>query len=107
MDQTANVQVIEVGLKYLQVVSLFYIVMGIMFLANGVLRGTGDIKIFVISSICNLTTRVFCAYLLAVIIGRDGIWWSIPIGWIVGSIISMRRYLSDKWQGKGIIVKQS
>lgn len=103
VDSKASMDVIEVGVQYLNVVSLFYIVMGVLFTTNGILRGTGDIKYFVMTSLCNLTTRVIAAYALAALMGPQAIWWSIPIGWGVGATMCNIRYRSGKWKEKAIV----
>lgn len=98
MDSEANAQVIKYGMDYMKVVSSFYILMGIMFTSNGLLRGAGDMKFFMVSSMLNLFTRVAIAYTLAPKIGSIAIAWSIPIGWLVGAIISFLRFKSGKWK---------
>lgn len=44
MDSGSNVQAINYGMEYMRIVSSFYILMGIMFSSNGLLRGAGDMK---------------------------------------------------------------
>lgn len=103
VDSKASQDVIQVGMEYLKVVSLFYILMGVMFIANGVLRGTGDIKFSVVTSFFNLTSRVIAAYTLAMFMDYDAIWWSIPIGWGIAALIGTTRYRSGRWKDKGIV----
>ena len=91
------------GLSYMKTVSVFYILMGFLFVGNGLLRGAGDMGAFMLSSMSNLVSRVAIAYLLAHFIGSSAIWWSIPIGWGVGSIFSFLRLRSGKWQLKRLV----
>lgn len=70
VDSSANAAVIAAGVEYLTVVSLFYAVMGIMCDFNGVLRGAGDMKVFMIGTLGNFSARVVLAYTLAAFIGR-------------------------------------
>lgn len=107
MDSNQSAAVIDYGVTYMKVVSIFYLLMGIMFASNGVLRGSGDMGAFLVSSMLNLGVRVVCAYGLNALIGNGGaIWWSIPIGWLVGAAISVVRFLSGKWKGKGVVHAQ-
>jgi Na+-driven multidrug efflux pump len=96
----ASETVLEVGTKYLRVVSVFYVIMGTMNNFNGVLRGAGDMKFFMIATLCNLTFRVIIAYGFAALsgIGYHAIWWSIPIGWSVALIVAYLRYTSGRWK---------
>lgn len=103
VDSSSNEQVINIGVEYLKVVSMFYLFMGLMVITNGVLRGAGDVKVFMASSLTNLGTRVVFAYTLAFIIGQRAIWWAIPLGWIFASTISIIRYRSGQWKGKAVV----
>lgn len=91
------------GMSYMKTVSLFYVLMGFLFVGNGLLRGAGDMKAFMISSMSNLFVRVIVAYLLAYFIGSSAIWWSIPIGWGIGASVSFLRIKSGKWKNKSLV----
>ena len=88
------------GLAYMHTVSLFYILMGLLFVCNGMLRGAGDMGAFTLSSMSNLFSRVGIAYALAYLtpLGANSIWWSIPAGWLVGSCVALLRVKSGKWK---------
>lgn len=103
IDSNANKDVMLIGHEYLKIVSMFYFLMGLMVTTNGVLRGAGDLKIFLISSLANLSTRVICAYILANFIGQSAIWWAVPIGWAIASAISVVRYRSGKYLLYGLM----
>lgn len=103
IDKGSNMEVINVGVNYMRIVSLFYFLMGLMVITNGVLRAAGDIKFFLGSSCINLGIRVCMSYIMAQFIGVIGIWYAVPLGWIFASIFSILRYLSGKWKDKKII----
>ncbi len=103
VDANLSQGVIDVGVEYLRVVSVFYILMGGMFSTNGLLRGSGDVKAFMTSTLCNFVCRVSCAYAFASLLGASSIWWSIPMGWGVGLTISFIRYRSGKWANKSLV----
>lgn len=64
------------GLAYMHTVSLFYILMGLLFVPNGMLRGAGDMAAFTFSSMANLFSRVGIAYALVYLtpLGANAIW---------------------------------
>ncbi|MEG2038230.1 MAG: MATE family efflux transporter, partial [Oscillospiraceae bacterium] len=105
VDANSSANVIEVGLEYLHVVSLFYIVMGIMFTTNGLLRGSGDVIAFTATTVVNISVRIAFAYLMTPIIGAKSIWWSIVVAWFTGLIICYARYRSGAWKHKGVVHK--
>ena len=92
------------GLAYMHTVSLFYILMGLLFVSNGMLRGSGDMGAFTLSSMANLFSRVAVAYALAYLtpLGANAIWWSIPAGWAIGSVVSLLRVKSGKWMRQAV-----
>lgn len=88
-----EVEVIDLGVEYLSVVSVFYILIGFLFMFYGLFRGFGILKISIILTIVSLGTRVILAYVLtATSLGASGIWWSIPIGWALADIIGSMYY---------------
>ncbi|WP_252238085.1 MATE family efflux transporter [Clostridium sp. VAP51] len=103
VDSNINQEAISIGVEYITVVSIFYVLMGLMVTTNGVLRGAGDIKVFMISTLCNLSLRVIAAYTLSNLIGEKAIWWAIPLGWILASTISVSRYKSERWKNAKMV----
>ncbi len=98
--------VIDIGRSYLVIVGLFYVVFGIMFINNGVMRGAGDVFIPMINTVLALwLVRVPMALLFTRVfhMGSDGIWWSIPAGWMIGMIFSTWYYRTGKWKEKKLV----
>lgn len=86
-----------IGVTFLKVVSPFYFVISLKLMADGVLRGAGDMKRFMIATFTDLILRVALAYILSAKFGTLGIWISWPIGWTVATVLSVGFYLSGKW----------
>ena len=103
LKQGAEGSAMSYGLSYMKTVSVFYILMGALFVSNGLLRGAGDMGAFMLSSVVNLFSRVAIAYLLAHFIGASAIWWSIPTGWAVGALFSFLRVRSGKWMARRLV----
>lgn len=76
------------GKQFLMIVTPFYIVISIKLVADGVLRGAGAMKSFMIATFSDLILRVVISYILAYWLGAIGIWLSWPIGWSIGTILS-------------------
>lgn len=99
MDSNANQEAIQSGVRYLRDVSMFYFLMGFMNTNNGVLRGSSDMKVYMISTLVNFSLRSFLAYVLSpTALGVRAISLTIPMGWTIGSIISYGRFRSGKWK---------
>jgi putative MATE family efflux protein len=103
---TNDPQVIEIGKKYLVIVGAFYVLFSSMFIVGGVMRGAGDTLIPMFITLFALwVIRIPLAYLLSQQnwLGVYGIWWSIPIGWATGLMLSYLYYLSGRWKKKAIV----
>ncbi len=87
----AEYEIIQIGVGYLRIEGSFYFGIGILFLLYGFYRGIEKPEMSLILTIISLGTRVLLAYLLASIptIGVLGIWWSIPIGWILADLVGI------------------
>lgn len=66
-------------------------------MADGVLRGSGAMGPFMISTFSDLILRVILAFILVAPFGSDGIWLSWPLGWIIGTLLSYGFYRFWKW----------
>lgn len=103
---TTNAEVIAIGSEYLVIVGIFYVLFGIMFINNGVMRGAGDVFIPMINTLLALwLVRLPCALLFTRVfnMGTSGIWWSIPAGWGIGFVFSTWYYRTGKWKTKAIV----
>lgn len=93
----SEIEVINLGVEYLSVVSVFYLLIGFLFMFYGLFRGLGKLKISIVLTVVSLGTRVILAYILAeTFLGARGIWWAIPIGWLLADILGIIYY--RKWK---------
>ncbi len=67
------------------------------------MRGAGDTLVpMIITFIALWVVRVPLCYYLSQHMGVVGIWWGIPIAWIVGMTLSYFYYLTGKWKTKTV-----
>ncbi len=87
--------VIEIGKEYLRIVAIFYWIMGLMQLINGIIMGYGKTVVPMIASIASLCLlQVPVAILLSgTALGHTGIWIAAPIGWAGGLLIRLIYYI--------------
>ena len=103
LDEAQSEDAISFAIKYLRVISAFYILKGFMNAYCGVLKGAGDISIFVIATMLNFFIRLIIVYIFSNKIGPSVVYYAIPIGWFVGLLIGYIRYKNEKWKLKTII----
>lgn len=81
------------GALFLRILSPFYFVVSAKLVADGILRGSGRMKQFMIGTFTDLVLRVGLAALLSrTALGATGIWCAWPIGWIVAAGLSIAFY---------------
>lgn len=87
------------GIEFLTVVAPFYFVIIIKLIADGILRGSGAMIYFMITTFADLILRVLLAFFLCITMnmGDLGIWLSWPIGWTIGSVLSVIFYGKGVW----------
>ncbi len=87
--------IIAEGVRYLHIEGAFYFGIGCLFLLYGLYRALGRPGMSVVLTVISLGTRVFLARFLSAIpaVGVLGIWWSVPIGWILADAAGLLYYL--------------
>jgi putative MATE family efflux protein len=101
---TNDPAVVRIGKQYLTIVGSFYVVFSAMFATSGVLRGAGATVVPMITTILSLwVIRLPGAYLLSGEMGYVGIWWAIPLGWVMGLLMAYGYYLTGSWKNKVVV----
>lgn len=92
-------QAVDVGETFLRILAPFYLVISVKLVADGVLRGAGLMKRFMITTFTDLILRVLLAVVLSkTSLGSNGIWLSWPIGWSIAMVLSTVFYAKVKWE---------
>ena len=90
----------DAGVAFLRIVSPFYFLIAVKLVADGTLRGAGRMKQFMAATFTDLALRVLLAELLSrTALGSTGIWLSWPIGWVIGTGLSLLFYFKANWGG--------
>ena len=125
---TDDADVIDIGATYLVIVGSCYFIFSTMLSLNGVMRGAGDTIVPMFITLFSLwLIRIPIAALLSgrisgtfsalgfqiklppVLSGQlqeVGIWWSVPLAWLVGSIFSFFYYHTGNWKNKTVVKSQ-
>lgn len=92
---TSEQAVIAEGVRYLHIEGAFYYLIGALFLLYGLYRALGRPGMSVVLTVVSLGVRVVLAYALSAIpaIGVVGIWWSVPIGWVLADVLGVVYFL--------------
>ena len=89
------------GVSYLRFMGWFFAIIGFKMATDGVLRGSGDVKVFTAANLANLGTRVAFSFILAPVIGVAAVWYIVPVGWLINWGISFIGYSRGIWRNEG------
>ncbi len=88
----------DTGVMLLRILAPFYCVVAAKLVADGVLRGAGKMRQFMVATFTDLILRVVLAKILSGIFGAAGIWMAWPIGWSIATILSLLFYSRGEWR---------
>ena len=88
------------GTDYLRFIGWFFTFIGLKMITDGLLRGAGDMKMFTVANLVNLSIRVIMAVTLAPVFGIAMVWYAVPVGWAANYVISFLEYRTGKWRKK-------
>lgn len=92
----------DTGVQILRILAPFYCVVAAKLVADGILRGAGDMGRFMVATFTDLFLRAFLAWVLSVPLGPLGIWLAWPIGWGVSTALSVVFYKWGRWQTRAL-----
>ncbi|HKM01514.1 MAG TPA: MATE family efflux transporter [Sedimentibacter sp.] len=93
--------VIDAGMIYLSNVMPLFLLLAIVFTLNAVIRGAGESVIPMIGSLISIWLgRIPAAYYIAANIGKEYLFYSYGVGWVLWLLISGPYYLSGRWKAK-------
>ena len=87
---------LETGSGYMSFMAWFYVMLGLKMSTDGVLRGSGDMTMFTVANLINLTLRVVLAKTLAPLFGVAFVWYVVPIGWLINISLTIMQYHRGK-----------
>lgn len=97
LDSPAG-EAMDTGVMFLRILSPFYFVVSAKLVSDGILRGAGLMKKFMITTFSDLLLRVVLAKVFSMTaLGATGIWLAWPVGWTAATVLSVLLYkLSER-----------
>lgn len=86
------------GQAALRFEGFFYCWIGFKMACDGLLRGAGDMKVFTLANLINLSIRVVVSVVCAPRFGIEWVWYSVPMGWFMNFVISFAEYRTGNWK---------
>jgi len=89
---------LRTGQAALRFEGFFYCWIGFKMACDGLLRGSGDMKVFTLANLINLSIRVVVSIICAPRFGIEWVWYSVPMGWFMNFVISFAEYRTGRWK---------
>ncbi|HNR03251.1 MAG TPA: MATE family efflux transporter [Bacillota bacterium] len=93
-------EVIMIGVEYLRLMPLFYVLTGFCNIFQGIFRGIGKLHITFFATVTQVSARVILALIFAPYFGISGICYAVGIGWVImiiyEGLIYRKEYLRMK-----------
>ncbi len=103
--ESGNNNVVRIACEYLDISTLFYFFLGMIFVFRNTLQGIGRAGIPLAAGFAELFMRSFAAIWLAQVIGYKGLFYAGPIAWLgaglvvtIGYWLTIRRFSSKGFQ---------
>lgn len=103
VNESSSPVAFETGTAYFRFIGIFFSFLGFKSITDGVLRGSGDMKVYMLANLVNLGLRVSVAQLCSPIWGIEMIWYAVPIGWFANYFISFCWYKTGNWRKKTLV----
>ena len=91
MNEESSVA-LNTGIIFLRTITPFYFVVSLKVMVDGVLRGAGAMKYFMIATFIDLILRVILAYVFSAAKGANGIWAAWNYGWTIATVATFIFY---------------
>lgn len=91
--ESTETEALDTAVRYLVIVSSFYVFCGISNIMQSFLRGINYAAVPTFSSILELVVKVAVASGFSVMLGCNGIWWAWPVSWCVTDVFLFGFYL--------------
>ncbi|MBE6878429.1 MAG: MATE family efflux transporter [Ruminococcaceae bacterium] len=100
-----DAHVMAIGIEAIKLCSKLYILFGFMQTFSNFLRGVGDAKFSMVTTICMILIRLPITYVLVHMIhyGEMSIWVGMGMGWFTVMSMNMVRYFKGGWRGKAFV----
>ena len=92
----------QVSGDYMRWLGCFFIFMGIKMATDGVLRGLGIMRPFLIANMVNLAIRLSVALICAPRFGIAFVWLAVPAGWLANFLVSYAA-LRKSWPTEKVV----
>lgn len=97
LNKESSELALQTARNFMCITSPCFVVICIKVLADGILRGSGSMGLFMIATLVDLFMRVLLAWIFSQFMGPAGIWMAWPISWAIATVLSVIFYRMGTW----------
>ncbi len=90
--ESTSREAIRAGMEFLRFVSPCYFMIAVKLTTDGIIRGAGAMKYFVIATVPDLILRIILANIFSRFFQSTGIWMAWPFGWVATTALTIIFY---------------
>lgn len=95
------------GTHYLKIIAFFYPFIGLNFILNGIVRGSGAMyQVLVLNVLSFWVLRYPLTYICSSMIGPDGIAYGMGISFVISNLFSFGYFKFGKWKERKLFAKR-
>ncbi|WP_404328173.1 MATE family efflux transporter [Mesobacillus maritimus] len=95
------------GTDYLKIIAFFYPFIGLNFILNGIVRGSGAMyQVLVLNILSFWVLRYPLTYVCSLMIGSDGVAYGMGISFVISSLFSLGYFKYGKWKERKLFSKE-
>jgi putative MATE family efflux protein len=102
LGENLTPDIFRAGESYLYISAVTFILMGLLFPAESLLKGAGDVNMFFLIAVTGSVAKIVSSLALIPVYGYIGIWLGIAVGWGIETVLTLMRYHSGRWKEKRI-----
>lgn len=95
-----DANVVAIGGRAVRITSLFYIPLGMIYVARSLMNGAGDSMFAFMSGLIEVIGRIGFSILLTGIpaLGYWAVWYTTGLTWLITGVVCVLRYVQGKWK---------
>jgi Na+-driven multidrug efflux pump len=99
-------EILSTACTMIRIEAFFYPALGMIWMYNSALRGLGEIRPTIVSSVVELCAKILVSVCLSKVLGATGIWFAAPIGWVLGLLVVIPVFYRGRWE-KRMLAEES
>ncbi|MDR0943896.1 MAG: hypothetical protein LBM41_05120 [Ruminococcus sp.] len=100
MEENTSAEAVNIALYYIISAAFVYPLMGVKYLCDDLLRAAGRMKLYLLTTVINLSIRVVSVFIFAPVFGVAAVYIGFISSLVISTVISIIIYRKNLWRKK-------